>query len=342
MTVQTKNAYQDELSKLEREIDTAKRLDKVNNQLHSYNSIFLHPYSQGMDIGILQRIINDNENPEYEIFKFFAKKFLNLSNTIDFIEGFFPTRPYIKDYIIPIKESVVLCLQKDFRGAICILIPVIEGVLRKYLIAKMGENKKSVTKIDELLKSIDKLIDDYIELQKEFLKNRYDNLIKSGNYFDCNQEKQILKKHKEYFTIWTNQFKNYMTNKLYMDTTNNDVTDMFNRHVIFHFLDENIEFSFANYLRLYNSLIYLSWTIGLTNKNCSILSEADETLVKREFANYLNVLFVSEAMTKIKNEIYKTNIDSFRDFLSPEYIKILDKPERLIKKGLTMTDFLKQ
>ncbi|WP_430816554.1 hypothetical protein [Carboxylicivirga sp. RSCT41] len=342
MKDKTKDEYKKELQHIQSQINIVKRLDIVNTQLHDYNWVFLHPYSQGMDIEILQNIINTNDDAEYNIFKFFARKFLDLRNTIHFIEGFFPTRPYIKDYINPIKESVILCLQKDFRGAICILIPVIEGILRKCLVDKDGEHKKHVTDIKELLKSIDRLTDEYVFLQQRYMKSKFLFLINENAYFDSNQEKQILKKHREYYTIWTNQFRNYMSNNLYLNTKKVSINDSFNRHVIFHFLEDDIDFSFANYLRIYNSIIYLSWAIGLVCEECSILSVANEEVVKYEFANYLNVLFVSESLTDIKSEIYNTELQSFNELLPPEYVKIISKPTRHINRGLSLTDFLKK
>ena len=124
--------FNEQIQRVEREIDRVKELDRVNLTLQSYNWVFLHPYSQGIDIGYLHKLI-ENENPEKEIFEFFAHKFLHLKATIHLIDGFYKNRPFLKDYAHSIEESVLLCLQRDFKGAISILIPVFEGTLRKYL-----------------------------------------------------------------------------------------------------------------------------------------------------------------------------------------------------------------
>jgi hypothetical protein len=143
--------FQEELKQIESQIKIVEQLDKVNQHLQKNNWVFIHPYSQGGDIGVLNSLIANTENPNEQVVHFFAQKFFDLRGTIHFIEGFYLTRPFLKDFVPTIRESVVMCLQKDFKGAITILIPVIEGTLRKYLTSKKGEHKKSEIEIKELL-----------------------------------------------------------------------------------------------------------------------------------------------------------------------------------------------
>jgi len=178
-----KLAFQNEMSQINRELETIYALDKINSELRKFNWIFLHPYSHGIDVEHIGKLISDSDKAEEAISNFFATRFLDLRTTIHFIEGFYKKRPFLKDYVASIEESVLLCLQKDFKGAINILLPVIEGTLRKYLISRLGDQQKTEIKISKLLKSIDILTDEYMELQKRYLKDQYRLLIETNNYF---------------------------------------------------------------------------------------------------------------------------------------------------------------
>lgn len=334
-----KNKYEKEIEHINKQISIVKELDEVNSDLRKYNWIFLHPYCQGFEIKTLKRIISENENTEEKILTHFAKRFLELRSTIHFIDGFIATRPFLKDYKSSIDESVILCLQKDFNGAINTLIPVIEGTLRKLLIDQKGIHKTNEIDISELLKVFNYLTEDYLVLQKEYLENRYKN---SDEYFDKNQEKNILKKHKEYYELWTKQFIDYIKDNLYANTKNNNISDSFNRHIIFHSLNDEIEYSFANYLRLFNCIHLLSWSIGVVYKGCSILSDADEEDVINKWVDYFNILIVSESLTETKRRIYNNkSIKNFKDYLNPEIAKLLVDPKLKIDKILKTYHFVK-
>lgn len=336
-----KEAYKKEMKQINSQIELIKELDNINSHLQKFNWIFLHPYSQGMDIEILKRLSSETENPEEKILHFFASKFLNLRTTIHFIDGFFNKRPFLKDYVPSIEESVILCLQKDFNGAINVLLPTIEGVLRKYLIEKKGEHIRTQVDIQELLKALHHLTNDYVAIQKKYLRRSYKYLVDTEQYFDATQEKQILKKRKEHFELWVKQLDNYLTHSLYLNTKHSEVTDTFNRHLIFHALKDDIDYSFANYLRLFNCIIFLSWMIGSTTENCSVLSEANEEEVMNKWVDYMNVLVTSEALTETKNNIYKKEVVSFKPYLDPKYLNAINRQEQLISNALKMNDFFK-
>lgn len=333
-----KELFQEELKNIESEIEIIKSLDKVNVRLKQYNWVFLHPYVHGWDIDLLEKILDTSDNPEKEILGVFARKFLNLVSTIDYIEGFFKTRPFLNHYIQPIQESVVLCLQKDFRGAICVLIPVIEGTLRKYIIDKKGDHKKSEIDMTELLKAFNILTFEYLELQKKYLKQRNNSYINAGQYLDQNQEKHIIGKHKEYFELWLKQLKDYLQHHLYLNTKENTVTDNFNRHLIFHALEDDVEFTFGNYLRLFNCLHFLSWSIGNTTEGCSILSVANTKDIYRIWKEYFDVLIISEAMIQTKANIYGYPIENFKQYMDPEYAKRISKPINRIKAMIGLNE----
>jgi hypothetical protein len=337
-----KLAFQNEMSQINRELETIYALDKINSELRKFNWIFLHPYSHGIDVEHIGKLISDSDKAEEAISNFFATRFLDLRTTIHFIEGFYKKRPFLKDYVASIEESVLLCLQKDFKGAINILLPVIEGTLRKYLISRLGDQQKTEIKISKLLKSIDILTDEYMELQKRYLKDQYRLLIETNNYFDLNQEAQILKKKRLYFELWMKQLRIYLENNLYLDTRNGNTIDTFNRHIIFHALEDNIDFSFSNYLRLFNCVNFLSWAIGLTNEDCSILPDSDDNVVNDKWIDFLRILIVSEATSEVKSRIYGKSLGSFKNYLQEMDRTIVNiyKTEETIRKELSRFDAL--
>lgn len=326
-----KELFKEELHHIQREIQIIEELDKVNSHLQQYNWVFLHPYSQGGDIDVLRKMISESENPDDEIISFFARKFFDLRWTTHLIEGFYNVRPYLRDYTPVIRESVVLCLQKDFRGAISTLIPVIEGTLRKCLIDKKGDHKKSEININELLKVINILTDEYVNLQKEYLTEKYDQYIQHGMYMDRNQEDEILIKHRRYFELWMKQLTNFLENKLYLNTKHNEVSDTFNRHLIFHGMESNIEYSLSNFLRIFNSLDFLSWAIGNTTRGSSVFSVAEENEVEKIKRDYLKILIASEALTETKSKILGP-IESFKKYIDPKFYNRIQKPIYRFKK----------
>jgi hypothetical protein len=202
-------------------------------------------------------------------------------------------------------------------------------------------NKKNVIKISELLKSIDSLTQDYLHLQKKFLGKQYNTQF-TGFYFDINQEQQLLNKHKEYFELWMKQLKSYIENNLYLNTRKGEIKDTLNRNLIFHALEDNIDYSFQSYLRLFNCISFLSWALGLVNEECSVLSIANEEDVKDKWTDYLKILAASEALTETKSQIYGRKIDSFKKYLPKEYLPFLKLPEAKMRDALINFDLMKK
>ena len=99
--------YNQAISQLDEQIRQATELRDVNIRLMALNQVFLHPYSQGMDIGIVRRLLDEPESKE-KIMIFFGRKFLDLRGTIHIIDGMYKQRAFLKDFALPIEESLVL------------------------------------------------------------------------------------------------------------------------------------------------------------------------------------------------------------------------------------------
>lgn len=334
-----KHAFRKEISLLDKRIAEVEELGAINERLKAFNWVFLHPFSQGGDMGVIKNILDSGQDMERRVLSLFASKFLSLRATIHFTDGLFKTRPFLGDYAVDIDESIVLCLQKDFHGAINILIPVIEGTLRKCLVHERGIKKKSEVSIEALVKVMDSWIAQYVEINRNYLREKHKDLISLGVYFHENQEKEILRKTKLYFSLWIDQLKGYLEGSLYLDTRRGTVSDKFNRHAIFHALEDNIEFSFSNYLRLFNCIHFISWAIGSITPGCSVLSEANEDEVLKKWFLYMKILSASEALERTKGAIYGRSPESFRPYMDKTLLSVIDRPASAILDALTILDF---
>lgn len=337
----TRQAFKREIENIDSNLDLARRLDAVNLRLKKYNWIFIGPYHQGGHVLLLNEIL-DQPNPEQRILDIFAGSFLGLHGTIHLIDGLFRKRPFLADYTDAVEESVLLCLQHDFRAAINIILPITEATLRKFLVAREGEEKKSEIKMSKLLGVTRAWRTDHRELQRKYLRKQYEHLDCVGLYFDSTQEKRILDRNDEYFNIWISQLENYLEQNLYKPTQNEQITDTFNRHVMTHLFDEDIEFSFSNYLRLFNCICYLSWAIGMVTENSPILSVADEEEVNKKWYSYMKILATSEALIDVKSEISGKKVESFRPYLQKAYQDFIDMPVRGIKDSLMFIGLYKR
>lgn len=342
----SKYYFQKEIKHINEEIEVIKRINNLNSKLRDYNWLFIHPYNQGIVIENFEKIINEHEKEiaEEKIFEYYAKKFLTLTDTIVMIEGYYKKRPFLKDFKVQIEESVILCLQKDFSGAINLLLPVIEGSLRNYLISKRGDKAKTIIKMSDLsAKTFNEMTNDYVNLREYYYSEGSQELKYRNTSLDINQKKQLLKKHKEYFTLWINQLNEYLNNNLYLDTRISDsITDDFNRHNLIHALD-TIDYSFKNYLRLFNCLNFLTWAFGNISKGCSILAEYEDKVIEKKWVEYFKILTISESMTEIKAEIYEYEIQSFKKYIDKTFLKPLAISEILHKQLLKVNDvFLKR
>lgn len=271
---------------------------------------------------------------------------MNLIDTISILEGYLKKRPYISDYSHLIEQSITLCLQKDFAGAISITIPIIEGSIRKYLDVK-GKDGMRIINIKDILKAKDLLINDYVELSKDYLVERYKRGENEEPLFDCNQIEQYGKLSKKYISLWLEQFTNYLSNNLFLDTRKETSYDLLNRHLIFHGFESIIYYSFSNYIRLFNCLIFLAWIFSVTSRNHSMLvDEVDNEIIKRKWVQYLKIIIASEALTKTKKEIYGDSLDDnikFLNYMPKPIDKIIALPTFFVEQLLNGTEiFLKK
>ncbi|MBX2950054.1 MAG: hypothetical protein KF704_12310 [Crocinitomicaceae bacterium] len=323
--------YEDRKKSINKQIELISELNHLNKKLFVSNQIFLHPYCQGFEIEHIQNLIKESDDPDNAVLTFFGRKFFNLKTNLSILHGYCGKQPYLKEYINTITRSLSLCIQYEYQGAISVLIPVIEGTLRKYMVDKLGEKNVSITSMQELLKAIKIMRSDHLKLlraayEKDFSKN--------GKSVDQNKVKNLLKLDGENFDLWSEQFEIFIRDYLFRYTRNTDVIDDLNRHIITHRFKDKIDFSFKNYLRVYHSLFHLSWLINCSQPNGSPFSDPDENLVFNEYITLLNLLMLSESSRFVKERLYGEKINSFNTFLTDEYRYAIGRSGKEIEKIL--------
>jgi ribosomal protein L9 len=323
VVIQKSERYRQQVDRINKSIAQAEEVARINATLNKYNWVFVHPYSQGFQIDYVKKLISSpaSNDLEVRVFELYARRFLDLDYTISMLDGFYQKRPFLNQFFPSIEESIVLALQKDFSGAIHLLIPAIEGTIRNYLVSKNKGKAATTTNIEKLRKAFRLMREDYSDLVRNHAnkENRYYRI----EEYDHNQVKQIVKLESFWFSIWIEQLENYLVKNLYADTRNKiEIGDKFNRHNMVHGFGSS-DYSFRNFLRLLSCINFLSWAIGTFREDCSILAEIDEDKFQVKYQNYVKILAMSEAMTVTKSAVFGKEIVSFEKFMSKDLIALI-------------------
>jgi len=328
-----KKKFKSLVNQLKCDIQFVEEIDVLNNQLRSRNWPFIHPYNYGYEIDKVRNVLAEPSS-EVKIFEIYARGFLDLRTTSAFFEGYFKVRPFMKDYAYLVDSSIILCLQKDFAGAINTLIPAIEGILRDYMVSR-GKQKSSLINIDSLLKIKEVLSNDYCDIQMEFYRNEQ-NLD-----FDKNQKKKLRSLHNQYVSLWLSQLTQYLKMSLYADTRKTKSTDKLNRHNIIHGFNNDPYYSFSNYLRIFNCLHFISWIFGHVYKDQPILVHEDESEIDKRWKCYIRILAVTKALDSTKKSLLgndnSRNVD-YSLYMDPFYKYHFEKTENAVKRSFRYTN----
>lgn len=305
-----------------------KQLDSIlaiNKKIKQFNWAYIHPYLLGADIAFFEERIKSNELTKKYVFEVFAWSFFDLKNTAYFIDAYCKERPYIKPFCHLIDQSVILCIQKDYAGAINTLIPAIEGSLRNYLVTKKGKKNEKIMKTEDLLKAFEHMKRDYISFQKRVWDGEFDEYKLTS--FNPQQKKQLLKLNTKFIDGWMSIITDYFENNLYLDTRDGTVNDKLNRHSIFHGFTGDIYYNLENYLRVYNCLQFLCWGFAMADKDISILATLDHRQTLYKWRALEKIKLISDLSTQIKSSIY----EKYADFNKQEFEEGILKPNHFDK-----------
>ncbi len=298
-------AFEAESLSGKKEIAMAEQYVACSKELMKYNAAFIHPYLAGFEITHLSNMVSAESITKQMIFDVFSRSFFNFRTTAFFIDGYFNCRSSLKPFCPLIDQSVFLCIQRDYAGAINVLMPVIEGSLRHYLVNVKGKQNEKVMNTPELLRAFYYLKEDYLQIYRDFYST---GIWKEHNQHFCYEKGQVaalIKLKREYIELWFSILEDYFRHSLYLDTRTGEVVDKLNRHSIFHGFTSEMYYSLENYLKIYNCIIFLSWAFGLADPNATVLSTLEEEEVIYKWKAFEKVRLISNLSVQIKSSVYQ-------------------------------------
>lgn len=286
-----------------KELERLEKYKLVNEFLKSNDWLFISPiFFQGYELDIFLEISKTKKNYKNEIFNLIIAKFYNLEFTASFVEGYCSRCNYINPFLKSIEHSLILCFQKDYEGSIKTLIPIIEGILRKYLITEKKFIKDKIF-FDNLRDSFGQIKSDIILICIQSLKN-YQVENQLFIKFSESQIKDLINKREEYFNIWFSFVTDFVDNSFYMNTKGKTISNEINRHSIVHELGFNFEYSFENYVKVYFLLQFLTWAF-LEKEDKSQFNEINHLRLAEKISAYQNIIKLSEKLLPEKYILLK-------------------------------------
>lgn len=320
------------------EIETLKRYSKVNEYLKSNDWLFISPiFFQGYELSSFLKLSNQKGNNKHIILEVIVKKLYDLKYTASFIEGYCNRCNYIKPFLMSIETSLILTFQKDYEGSIKTLIPIIEGILRKYLIADKGFKTETIRAKD---------LKNSFNLLKSDLTVNYENTIR--NYrsennilieFTEKQVNELVKNKEEYYNIWFSFVNDFVNKSFYLNTRGENLTNEINRHSILHEFGLKFEYNLENFMKIYFLLQFLTWAF-LRKEQKSILNEIDSYRCFEKIIAYERIIKYSEKLIFEKHLLFKNYANYNENNLKQMFPKF--KNEMVSKKHLLIHNIFRK
>jgi hypothetical protein len=299
-----KNYFREEVNKQRAEIKLVDDTIVVNQYLKKFNWAFVHPYLFGFAMMRFKEMKEENKGSAEEVFSIFAQSFYDLQTTAIFVDGFFKQRKSLAPFCLLIDQAIVLALQKDYAGSINLLIPVIEGSLRYYLVNVQGRSNITIMKSEHLVSAFQGIEDAYVARQVEAYEKDSFMLHPTGVTFDNNQLKQLAKNERMYIKKWLSIAVDYMNNNLYLDTRSGPIADNLNRHSIMHGFNNDVYYSIDNFLRIFNLIYFLSWAFGVGDKDVRMLSAVEREDVAYKWRAWEKIVLLTTLADEAKTAVF--------------------------------------
>ncbi len=288
------NSFKEELDD---ELKITEKIIEINKYLREFDFFFITPYTQVCKIDLLFKHIKNGTLTRGIVSSFFIKEFYDLSRTLSYIDGYFKKSIYIKNNLYHIERSLILCFQKEYTGAINVLIPCIEGVITAFL-----NERKLIKKDFDRYKKIRR----FLKVINQELGEREINSIQESTEFNYQQKKHLIKQSRKCLGNWTSMLEIFINESLFSHSNYNNKGNTLNRHIILHSLENNKYDTLENYIKLFNSLTFINWFFIKIEKN-SILNEIDnETFINKRLY-YEKIIEYSNKTTTYKNLILKNH-----------------------------------
>ncbi|WPP87164.1 hypothetical protein [Acinetobacter pittii] len=229
----------------------------MNNNLVQY-ALSLPSTVTWADVSNIQKLISDMPANEHKIIDAFASIIMNPRMRALQKNGRFEHFPPFKSFVNIIESAVISYYRGNFIGSYLTLIPVIEGVMLRWL-GYYGIGKKP--KFDDL---------------KAFFRNFYQRQPCPGNAL--------------FYDVFSRACDKLLTEHLFKDSQDGDAYSHFNRHLAAHLLSDSQFATRENCVRLFLFLDLMS-ELYLYETYCSdprfYLSDEGISL---EFNEYLKLM----------------------------------------------------
>ena len=301
-------------------LEEVKKHIPISQYLNGFDWFFVPPlYMQGYEINILKDLMNKGNTDPKEISRVIIRKFHDIGFSASFIRGYCSRVTFIEPFTSTIEHSMILAYQKDYEGAIKTLLPIIEGILRQYLIQEKGKTNESINFGDIKGNSLKK---GCLELLKEanyksHLENYISPVTNQPSTFQPNEIDELVALEKEYYDIWFSFFTEFILKSLYLDSSHNNIDGLLNRHSVSHeFNDKTLKYTIENYIKLYISINFLMWAF-LIFESKSLLSECSDEDYLKTFLAYRKIVEGSKFLLEAKatlDERYKPHVKPHMSF----------------------------
>lgn len=291
---------------------------EVNNILRNYNWQFIHPYMQGFKIMTILDRHSANQLTADFVTDFFIKDFYDLGNTLSSIDGYFKRSTHFEPFCYFIENSLILCFQRDYAGAINVIMPCIEGVLASYL--RGVENiDLSKNRFEKIKKATGNLKRKLIESSEKY----FNEVTLKDPHYVYNRQKSdyLLKQERKYYNDWFDSIERFLQESLFASTDiiNSDVE--LNRHSISHSLELKPYDTLENYIKLFNCLRFIIWAL-LQLERKSVLNDIDDKTFLRKMLMYEDIIKRSAKLFQQKRTLLKDyslyNPQNFQKHIIPK------------------------
>ncbi|MDC5624811.1 hypothetical protein OFN08_10200 [Acinetobacter baumannii] len=232
-------------------------LTQLNNNLVQY-ALSLPSTVTWADVSNIQKLISDMPAKEHEIIDAFASIIMNPRMRALQKKGRFEHFPPFKSFVHIIESAVVSYYRGNFIGSYLTLIPVVEGVMLRWL-GYFGTGKKPT----------------FPDL-KTFFSNSYQRQPCPGNVL--------------FHDVFSKACDKLLTEHFFKDSQEGDAYSNFNRHLASHLLSDSQFATRENCIRLFLFVDLMS-ELYLYETYCSdprfYLSDEDISL---EFNEYLKLM----------------------------------------------------
>lgn len=305
----------------ERQLELLETYKSVNEFLRQNAWLFVCPlFFQGIHLEYFFKL-RSQPDAKQKILKLIKGRFYHLNWTTTFIDGLCVRCNYINPFLRSIEHGVILAFQKDYEGSIKTIIPIIEGVIRKYLVSEKGYNNSNID-FRKIKSSLNLLEKDIIENERE--KYRYfesENKVKVE--FTSEQIETLIKLDTSYYSVWFSFITDFFENSFYLSTQSKDITNEVNRHSILHELGFDFSYNFENFIKIFFVILFLTW-IFLIKEGKSQMTEIDSQTFLNKMISYKNIIEKSRQLDYDKHVLLSNKRGYDEEILKDEMIPTID------------------